>query len=206
MRFKRPTLAQVQTVFGGIELFCSQLMAGEVYSTEDGTVLYKDLEGLYYIAHPAVLGLAEQQRGLVPAALCQRLRGQLLADVLLQCWHAGVDQLDAAVRAVVNPQNFTWVVVGDAAKIRKQLDKIGYPVLIKASAGGGGKGMRVVRSAGDFAAALDTVRSEARASFGDDRVRDLRVDVLLDRGDHAGEVRVAAGGFLEVQFHEGLLS
>lgn len=59
MRFKRPTLAQVQTVFGGIELFCSQLIAGEVYSTEDGTVLYKDLEGLYYIAHPAVLGLAE---------------------------------------------------------------------------------------------------------------------------------------------------
>jgi len=41
MRFKRPTLAQVQTVFGGIELFCSQLIAGEVYSTEDGTVLYK---------------------------------------------------------------------------------------------------------------------------------------------------------------------
>jgi hypothetical protein len=46
MRFKRPTLAQVQTVFGGIELFCSQLIAGEVYSTEDGTVLYKDIEAL----------------------------------------------------------------------------------------------------------------------------------------------------------------
>jgi 3-methylcrotonyl-CoA carboxylase alpha subunit len=48
--------------------------------------------------------------------------------------------------------------------------EIGYPVLIKASAGGGGKGMRVVERAADFAAALASCQREAKASFGDDRV------------------------------------
>ncbi len=51
-----------------------------------------------------------------------------------------------------------------------EAEAIGFPVLIKASAGGGGKGMRRVESAGDFAATLDLVRREAKASFGDDRV------------------------------------
>ena len=48
--------------------------------------------------------------------------------------------------------------------------KIGYPVLIKASAGGGGKGMRVVKSEGELQDALDGARREAAASFGDDTV------------------------------------
>jgi 3-methylcrotonyl-CoA carboxylase alpha subunit len=48
--------------------------------------------------------------------------------------------------------------------------KIGYPVLIKASAGGGGKGMRRVDKAADFAAALASCQREAKASFGDDHV------------------------------------
>ncbi|MBX9884964.1 MAG: methylcrotonoyl-CoA carboxylase, partial [Novosphingobium sp.] len=48
--------------------------------------------------------------------------------------------------------------------------KIGYPVLIKAVAGGGGKGMRRVESAADFADALSSCKREAASSFGDDRV------------------------------------
>ncbi|MCP4186715.1 MAG: acetyl/propionyl/methylcrotonyl-CoA carboxylase subunit alpha [Gammaproteobacteria bacterium] len=48
--------------------------------------------------------------------------------------------------------------------------RIGYPQLIKASAGGGGKGMRVVNSAGEFETALASARREALASFGDDKV------------------------------------
>jgi len=48
--------------------------------------------------------------------------------------------------------------------------RIGYPVLIKASAGGGGKGMRIVERHGDFAAALTSAKREAKASFGDDTV------------------------------------
>ena len=51
-----------------------------------------------------------------------------------------------------------------------EADKVGYPLLIKAVAGGGGKGMRRVDAAGDFAAALASCRREAKNSFGDDRV------------------------------------
>ena len=54
--------------------------------------------------------------------------------------------------------------------LRKEADRIGYPVLIKASAGGGGKGMRAVDKAEDFAAALESCKREAINSFGDDNV------------------------------------
>jgi 3-methylcrotonyl-CoA carboxylase alpha subunit len=58
----------------------------------------------------------------------------------------------------------------DAALLQVEADGIGYPVLIKASAGGGGKGMRVVDKAADFAAALASCKREAINSFGNDSV------------------------------------
>ncbi|MDZ7592288.1 MAG: acetyl/propionyl/methylcrotonyl-CoA carboxylase subunit alpha [Rubrivivax sp.] len=58
----------------------------------------------------------------------------------------------------------------DPAFLAEQADGIGYPVLIKASAGGGGKGMRRVDHAADFAAALASCQREALASFGNDHV------------------------------------
>ncbi|MEJ8813489.1 acetyl/propionyl/methylcrotonyl-CoA carboxylase subunit alpha [Variovorax ureilyticus] len=54
--------------------------------------------------------------------------------------------------------------------LQREADRIGYPVLIKASAGGGGKGMRIVEKKGDFAAALASCQREAINSFGDDAV------------------------------------
>ncbi len=58
----------------------------------------------------------------------------------------------------------------DDALLKAEADKIGYPVLLKASAGGGGKGMRVVESAAGFQAALDGCRRESQAAFGDQRM------------------------------------
>ena len=55
-------------------------------------------------------------------------------------------------------------------RVAKEAERIGYPVLIKAVAGGGGKGMRKVDAAADFADALVSCQREAAASFGDDRV------------------------------------
>jgi propionyl-CoA carboxylase alpha chain/3-methylcrotonyl-CoA carboxylase alpha subunit len=55
-------------------------------------------------------------------------------------------------------------------RLQSEADAIGYPVLIKAVAGGGGKGMRKVERGEDFAAALTACQREAAASFGDDRV------------------------------------
>jgi len=58
----------------------------------------------------------------------------------------------------------------DPAHLRKEADAIGYPVLIKAVAGGGGKGMRRVDEAAGFDDALDSAKREAASAFGDDRV------------------------------------
>ncbi|MBY0566456.1 MAG: acetyl/propionyl/methylcrotonyl-CoA carboxylase subunit alpha [Hyphomonadaceae bacterium] len=55
-------------------------------------------------------------------------------------------------------------------RLAKEADAIGYPVLIKAVAGGGGKGMRKVEKKADFRAALQSAKREAASSFGDDRV------------------------------------
>jgi acetyl-CoA carboxylase biotin carboxylase subunit len=73
-------------------------------------------------------------------------------------------------------------------------EELGYPVMIKASAGGGGKGMRLVEEPGDLASAFRAARSEAASSFGDDTVyiekfvlqpRHVEIQVL---GDHHGKV------------------
>ena len=74
----------------------------------------------------------------------------------------------------------------DAAFLKKQADKIGYPALIKASAGGGGKGMRIVQDGNGFAAALESARREAKSAFGDDRVL---IEKYLERPRHI-EVQV----------------
>jgi len=56
----------------------------------------------------------------------------------------------------------------DEATLTRAADKIGYPALVKASAGGGGRGMRIVNSASELSAAITSARREAKAAFGDD--------------------------------------
>ncbi len=72
--------------------------------------------------------------------------------------------------------------------LAKEADKIGYPVLIKAVAGGGGKGMRKVEASGDFPAALESAKRESKSSFGDDRVL---IEKYVSRPRHI-EVQVFA--------------
>ncbi len=78
----------------------------------------------------------------------------------------------------------------DAEFLRGQADAIGYPVLLKASAGGGGKGMRIVDNSADFVAALASCKREAISSFGDDKVL---VEKYLSRPRHI-EIQVFADG------------
>ena len=69
----------------------------------------------------------------------------------------------------------------DAAFLEKEAARIGFPVLIKPSAGGGGKGMKVVSEKSSFANALESSKREAKSSFGDDRVL---IERYLDRPRH----------------------
>ena len=81
----------------------------------------------------------------------------------------------------------------EAPFLQAEADKIGYPVLIKASAGGGGKGMRAVEQSSEFAGALASCQREAKASFGDERVliekylsrpRHIEIQVFADTQGH----------------------
>ncbi|MCC6772804.1 MAG: acetyl-CoA carboxylase biotin carboxylase subunit [Gemmatimonadaceae bacterium] len=78
----------------------------------------------------------------------------------------------------------------DAAEAAEVAERFGYPVLLKAAAGGGGKGMRVVREARELASSLDAARREALNAFGDDAVyvekyiegpRHVEIQVLADQ-------------------------
>jgi acetyl-CoA carboxylase biotin carboxylase subunit len=90
-------------------------------------------------------------------------------------------------------------IVADLADALAQAEQAGYPVLLKPSAGGGGRGMRLVRSPREMETSLPLARSEARAAFGDDSLyferwiednRHVEVQVLVDsqgHGIHLGE-------------------
>jgi propionyl-CoA carboxylase alpha chain len=71
--------------------------------------------------------------------------------------------------------------IRDAAHALEVATQVGFPVMIKASAGGGGKGLRVVRSAAEVAAAFERTRGEARAAFGDERVF---IEKFIERPRH----------------------
>lgn len=76
----------------------------------------------------------------------------------------------------------------DAESGQKTAEEMGFPVLIKAASGGGGKGMQIVREAGAFKEAYNTARSEAKANFGDDTVY---IEKFLEKPRHI-EIQVFA--------------
>jgi acetyl-CoA carboxylase biotin carboxylase subunit len=95
-----------------------------------------------------------------------------------------------AVKANVPVVPGTTEALKDAAEAREIAERFGYPVLLKAAAGGGGKGMRVVREPGEIANAYDSARREAKNAFGDDAVyvekyivgpRHVEIQVLGDQ-------------------------
>ncbi|MBR0780004.1 acetyl/propionyl/methylcrotonyl-CoA carboxylase subunit alpha [Bradyrhizobium iriomotense] len=69
----------------------------------------------------------------------------------------------------------------DEATLSKAADRIGFPVLVKASAGGGGRGMRIVRSAAELGPAIVSAKREALAAFGDDR---MLIEKYVDNPRH----------------------
>jgi len=127
------------------------------------------------------------------------------ADFAHECMRAGIAFVgppEPAIRALGSKSSAKDIMMkaavplvpgyhGDAQDVEalvSEADHIGYPVLIKAAAGGGGKGMRVVRSAAELNEALVGAKREANSSFGDDRVL---LEKYLTRARHI-EVQVFA--------------
>jgi propionyl-CoA carboxylase alpha chain len=110
-----------------------------------------------------------------------------------------IESKKAAARAKVSTVPGHLGIIEDDRHAVEIADEIGYPVMIKASAGGGGKGMRIAHSRADVAEGFARARSEAKASFGDDRVfiekfivdpRHIEIQVLGDKHGnviHLGE-------------------
>src|SRR5690349_5022627 len=110
-----------------------------------------------------------------------------------------IESKKAAAAAGVSTVPGHLGVIADEKEAVKIADAIGYPVMIKASAGGGGKGMRIAHSKAEVAEGFARARSEAKSSFGDDRVfiekfitdpRHVEIQVLGDKHGnviHLGE-------------------
>src|SRR5215470_3330538 len=110
-----------------------------------------------------------------------------------------IESKKAAAKAGVSTVPGHLGVIADEQQAARIADEIGYPVMIKASAGGGGKGMRIAHSKAEVAEGFARARSEAKSSFGDDRVfiekfivdpRHVEIQVLGDKHGnviHLGE-------------------
>jgi propionyl-CoA carboxylase alpha chain len=101
-----------------------------------------------------------------------------------------IESKKAAAAAKVSTVPGHLGVIEDVQEAARIADEIGYPVMIKASAGGGGKGMRIAHSRDEVAEGFTRARSEAKSSFGDDRVfvekfitdpRHIEIQVLGDK-------------------------
>jgi propionyl-CoA carboxylase alpha chain len=104
-----------------------------------------------------------------------------------------IESKKAAAAAKVSTVPGHLGVIEDEKEAARIADEIGYPVMIKASAGGGGKGMRIAHSRDEVADGFTRARSEAKSSFGDDRVfiekfitdpRHIEIQVLGDKHGH----------------------
>ena len=101
-----------------------------------------------------------------------------------------IESKKAAAKAKVSTVPGHLGVIEDDKHAVRIADEIGYPVMIKASAGGGGKGMRIANSKSEVAEGFNLAKAEAKASFGDDRVfvekfivdpRHIEIQVLGDK-------------------------
>jgi acetyl-CoA carboxylase biotin carboxylase subunit len=145
--------------------------------------------GYGFLAERAAFARAVEEAGLAwvgpPSAAIEAMGDKTSARRLMEA--AGVPIVPGAVAALT-----------DAEEARTLAERLGYPVLVKASAGGGGKGMRIVHDAGALPQALEMASREAEKAFGDGAVylekfitlpRHVEIQVLADavRTIHLGE-------------------
>lgn len=148
--------------------------------------------------HPGYGFLSEQ------AAFCDRLKKEKITFVgpnakAIKIMGDKIESKKFANKAKVNTVPGYLGVIKDSKQALKIAEEIGFPVMIKASAGGGGKGMRIAWTAAEIEDGFERAKSEAANSFGDDRVflekfienpRHIEIQVLADKHGnviHLGE-------------------
>ena len=169
---------------GGAAAADSYLQADRIIAAAKATGAQAIHPGYGFLSENAAFAEACAQAGLVfigpPASAIRAMGSKSAAKALME--KAGVPLVPG-----YHGDN------QDAAFLQQQADKIGYPVLLKASAGGGGKGMRIVERSDDFIAALASCQREAKNSFGDERVlvekylvrpRHIEIQVFADTQGH----------------------
>jgi pyruvate carboxylase len=163
----------------------------EAYLDVEGIVALakeKDVDAIHpgygFLSENPALPVACERAGITfigpSAGLLEMLGDKTAARRLAQ--QAGVPVVPGTEKAVSNPKQAGKIAAG-----------IGYPLIVKAAFGGGGRGMRVVEKAADFAGKLEEARREAKAAFGNDavflerfvrRARHVEVQILGDRHGH----------------------
>lgn len=140
--------------------------------------------GYGFLSENAGFARAVEQAGLIlvgPSAISMDLMGNKLS-----------------AKKAVSDFNIPMVpgtpgAISDMAEARKVAESIGFPVLLKAAAGGGGKGMRVVNASSEFEEQLQLAQNEARSAFGDDAVfiekyigspRHIEIQIMGDQHDN----------------------
>jgi pyruvate carboxylase len=159
----------------------------EAYLDVDGIVALAAEKGVDAI-HPGYGFLSENPA--LPRA-CQRAAITFIGPSaeLLELLGDKTAARDLAIRAGIPVVPGTAQAIADASKAIEAASGIGYPLIVKAAFGGGGRGMRVVEKAEDLIARLEEARQEARAAFGNDavfleryirRARHIEIQILAD--------------------------
>jgi acetyl-CoA/propionyl-CoA carboxylase, biotin carboxylase, biotin carboxyl carrier protein len=145
--------------------------------------------GYGFLSERAAFARACGEAGLVfigpPADVIEKMgRKDLARRIAVQ---AGVPVVPAIEEDEDEPRDGSSTR-DDTALARRAAATVGFPLLVKAASGGGGKGMRIVRAAGDLPTAIEAARREAASAFGDDT---LLFERYVERGRHV-EVQVLA--------------
>jgi acetyl-CoA carboxylase, biotin carboxylase subunit len=163
----------------------SYLVADKVLAAARATGCDAVHPGYGFLSENAAFARAVIEAGLVwigpPPPAIEAMGSKTAARQTMSA--AGVPVVPGTLEPLADPD--------EAARVAAQ---IGYPVMLKAAAGGGGKGMRRVDGPGDLAHALQAARSEGLKSFGDSAVY---VEKLIERGRHV-EIQVMADGHGQV--------
>ncbi len=182
---------------------------GVFIARDDPLASYLDIEAVVSAAkevgadavHPGYGFLAENP------ALAERLAEEDIAFIgpspkVLRLLGDKLSARDAMVRAGLPVAKGSGKPISNEEDARAMADDIGYPVMIKAAAGGGGIGMQIVESADDFKTALRLCQGRALSAFGDDRVF---VEKYIEGAQHI-EFQVLGDGSKAIHFGERFCS